>query len=72
MLEEWSSACRARATHVFVPEATRTSALLLNDVSQRSIQWVELRLAADVRCIRWKPGRPIRHAVLCSVVPTGC
>src|SRR5207248_681969 len=34
-----------------------------------AIRWVEPRLMAEVRCLAWKPGRHIRHAVLRSVSP---
>jgi len=36
-----------------------------------SIQWVQPRLAADVRCLPWKPGRHVRHAVLHSWIVSG-
>jgi bifunctional non-homologous end joining protein LigD len=32
-----------------------------------SIRWVEPRLAAEVRALRWMPGRALRHAVLRGV-----
>jgi bifunctional non-homologous end joining protein LigD len=32
-----------------------------------SIQWIEPLLAANVRCLRWEPGRSVRHAVLHGV-----
>lgn len=32
-----------------------------------SIRWVEPRLTAEVRALRWRPGRPLRHAVLRGV-----
>jgi bifunctional non-homologous end joining protein LigD len=35
--------------------------------SNPSIRWVEARLTAEVRALRWMPGRSLRHAVLRSV-----
>jgi bifunctional non-homologous end joining protein LigD len=32
--------------------------------SNPSIRWVEPRLSAEVRALRWRPGRALRHAVL--------
>jgi bifunctional non-homologous end joining protein LigD len=32
--------------------------------TSRSITWVAPRLTAEVRCLRWEPGRAIRHGVL--------
>jgi len=33
----------------------------------QSIVWVDPRLSADVRALRWAPSRSLRHAVLRSV-----
>jgi bifunctional non-homologous end joining protein LigD len=35
--------------------------------SNPSIRWVEPRLRAEVRALRWRPGRALRHAVLRGV-----
>ena len=35
--------------------------------SSASIRWVEARLTADVRALRWLPGHSLRHAVLRSI-----
>lgn len=40
---------------------------VLGASASRSIRWVESRLTAQVRALRWTPGRSLRHAVLRSV-----
>lgn len=46
----------------------RTSPAQIVGVSRNSaIRWVEPRVTAEVRALRWAPGRQLRHAVLRSV-----
>lgn len=40
---------------------------VLGASSSPSIRWVDARLAAEVRALRWVPGRSLRHAVLRSI-----
>lgn len=48
--------------------STRLSAAPIEGASRNpAIRWVEPRLTAEVRCLRWQPGRHIRHAVLRSI-----
>jgi bifunctional non-homologous end joining protein LigD len=37
--------------------------------ARSAIQWVEPQVSAEVRCLAWRPGQYVRHAVLRSVVP---
>jgi bifunctional non-homologous end joining protein LigD len=46
-------------------EAPGTDAI--GATTSSSVQWVEPRLTAEVRALRWVPGRSLRHAVLRSL-----